>query len=446
MHRLSPRPPRLSGLLRVPSPPSSRRLLRDGGPDGLDLVFGVAIACAGFGWLSVALLDPEPVPGARPAYATAWVGAVLSWVWLRRTGRGTRLLPVLVAVAAWAMLVAGSGPTSFPLLLVACLVLVLGPGLWAGIGYVVALTATVVLAPLLVHGTQRLGVLLADAAFIAVMLAFAVVFAELVRRTDDARRANAELAGALRRSVAGERELAAAAERARAARDLHDGLGHTLTLAGMSLDFASRTRHADPERAWAEVDVAREHARAALAQMRALVRAQHPAAGARPGETTAPPVEGPAAVVDPVAPGVPGRDGHGLGVLDVLEAVAAGFRGAGVDVHLDVDPHADPDAHPLGAVIVGYVRHFAQEGLTNAVRHGGATRVDISLRRVPGARCGSGGGSGDVIELRLRDHGRGASRLEEGFGLRSLRERAAALGGVVRGGAGRRVRSRRRRP
>ena len=359
-------------------------------------------------------------------YPLVWVAGVLAWAVLRRAEwpRGTRRLPVIVAATGWALFVLGPGMTSFPLMLVACLVLVLGHGLVAGIVYACVLVVTGVVVPLLLLGPQRLGAIVADGAFIAVMLAFGVVLAELVRRTDDARRATEELAGALRRSVAGERELAATQERARAARDLHDGLGHTLTLAGMSLDFATRTRHRDPERAWAEVDVAREHARVALEQMRALVRAQHPA-GADPQVSRSPGEVSRAGAEDPVVGGVAGTEGvTGAGgvtgvvdvvdVVDVVEAVAAGFRGAGVDVRLDVGP----DAERLDAETVRYVRHFVQEGLTNAVRHGGATRVDIGVRR-----------AGDVVDLRLRDHGCGAARLEEGFGLRSLRERAGQLDG-----------------
>ena len=52
-------------------------------------------------------------------------------------------------------------------------------------------------------------------------------------------------------------DLALAEERARAARELHDGLGHQLTIAGMSLDYAVRALQSDPGDAWDEVKQAR---------------------------------------------------------------------------------------------------------------------------------------------------------------------------------------------
>jgi len=76
-----------------------------------------------------------------------------------------------------------------------------------------------------------------------------------------------------------------------------------------------------------------------------------------------------------------------------------------------------------------------QEGLSNVLRHSGATRVDIGLRRQPG---GSGAGR---LALTIVDNGRGfdATAWREGLGLVGMRERVAALGGdlVIRGAPGR---------
>ena len=60
----------------------------------------------------------------------------------------------------------------------------------------------------------------------------------------------------------------------------------------------------------------------------------------------------------------------------------------------------------------------AAESVTNAVRHAGATRVDIRLRRLPGA-----------LHIEIEDDGRGGADPEAGTGLRGLADRVEALGG-----------------
>ena len=61
-----------------------------------------------------------------------------------------------------------------------------------------------------------------------------------------------------------------------------------------------------------------------------------------------------------------------------------------------------------------------QEGLTNAVRHGKADRIEIRVTR-----------AGDVVMVSVRDNGTGCDKLEEGFGLRHMRERLEMLGGTL---------------
>ena len=61
-----------------------------------------------------------------------------------------------------------------------------------------------------------------------------------------------------------------------------------------------------------------------------------------------------------------------------------------------------------------------QEGLTNAVRHGKADRIEIRITR-----------NEDVIAVIVRDNGTGCAKPEEGFGLRHMRERLEMLGGTM---------------
>ena len=61
-----------------------------------------------------------------------------------------------------------------------------------------------------------------------------------------------------------------------------------------------------------------------------------------------------------------------------------------------------------------------QEGMTNAVRHGHATEIDITITR-----------DGNVLTVSVRDNGLGCTDLREGFGLRHMEERLGLLGGSM---------------
>ncbi|MFT3871614.1 MAG: sensor histidine kinase [Nocardioides sp.] len=243
--------------------------------------------------------------------------------------------------------------------------------------------------------------ILFQAGGLGLLLILAAVVGHLVRTTDRARsdteEARAELAAAnvqLRRALLVEGELVLAEERARSARDLHDGLGHSLTLASMSLELAQRLRDRDPERAWAEVAEAARINAEALELMRQWVRALDP-----PGEA------------------------HTLGGRDAFEAIAGSFRGTGLDVR--VRHRGEQHLLPIDASL--FATRFLQEGLTNVLRHAEATVVEIDVQQSP-----------HQLRLAISDDGCGLAeedlsrmRRGDGFGLRSLRERAALLGGTV---------------
>src|SRR5699024_7911041 len=198
----------------------------------------------------------------------------------------------------------------------------------------------------------------------------------------------------LRRTAEIEKELLLADERSRSARDLHDGLGHRLTLISMGLEFARRTRSDDPEKAWNEVAAADATARDALTEMPTWVRALSPV-----------------------------RDADATGAA-AFEAIAESFRGSGLEVIVETDGNDLPLTQETSLLLYRAV----QEGLTNALRHGRAQSVHIRL--VTG---------GDELTLRI------VSDLDEEArtplptggitprgGLRGLADRAAAVGGSVR--------------
>jgi signal transduction histidine kinase len=175
---------------------------------------------------------------------------------------------------------------------------------------------------------------------------------------------------------------AALAERRRVARDLHDGLAQDLAvIAAHGASMAHKIGEDHP------VVVA---ARRALAISRGTI-----------SELT---------------------DPEGATTHESLEAIAHELHDR-FAVKIAVDAQLEVDLEPRARE---HVSRIAREAIANAARHGGAQNVVVSLRqaesgvalRVVDDGCGIGHGYGDS------DH--------DGFGLRSMSERAAALGGYLR--------------
>lgn len=209
-----------------------------------------------------------------------------------------------------------------------------------------------------------------------------------------------ERAARLERERDQQGKLAAAAERARIARELHDVVAHNLTVMIALADGAAFTLRDAPDRAQEALDAAARTGREALAEMRRLLgvlRAQDEADGPER---------------DP-QPGVPEID-------TLVEQV----RAAGLPVTYRVSPGAR--ALPEGIQLT--VFRIVQEGLTNTLKHAGlsataevelvATDRDVRVSVLDnGTTTPSANGNG-----------------QGGSGLRGMRERAALYGGVVEAG------------
>lgn len=177
--------------------------------------------------------------------------------------------------------------------------------------------------------------------------------------------------------------LSAAAERGRVARDIHDSLGHHLTAVSIQLEKATAFRELDPAAAEQAVRDARASAARALDEVRGAVRAL-----AAPFSLSA--------------------------ALAELACDAGGGQCA-----VDVEVSGDERDLPVAARVALF--RAAQEGVTNARRHAGAGRVTV--------RATFGG---DTARLVVADDGHGfADGAADGFGLRGMRERVAAVGGSV---------------
>jgi two-component system sensor histidine kinase DesK len=172
--------------------------------------------------------------------------------------------------------------------------------------------------------------------------------------------------------------LAAMAERERIGRDLHDLLGHTLSLVALKSELAGRLVDRDPAAAKAQIGEVETVARQALAQVRE-------------------------AVVGIRATG--------------LQAELAAARLALLSADVRLDHRLAPVALPPAAESV--LAMALREAVTNVLRHASAGRVEVELSQRAGKLC-----------LSIADDGRGGA-LTPGNGLAGMRERLATVGGSL---------------
>lgn len=196
---------------------------------------------------------------------------------------------------------------------------------------------------------------------------------------------------ALEESRRNEIELAALRERERLAREMHDGLGHTLAALLVQLEAVQRLYRVDPKRASEQVDELKALTRASMAELRSSL------AGLR-------------------APGLEDRLFE-----PALQALCAEFeQHSGVKAVLALE--GDPNSLP--AAVTETLWRVAQEALTNVEKHAGAQQVTLTLaagsRQVTLAVCDDGAGIPAGL-LPVNGH----------YGLVGMRERVEGLGGAL---------------
>jgi two-component system sensor histidine kinase DesK len=172
--------------------------------------------------------------------------------------------------------------------------------------------------------------------------------------------------------------LAKVAERERIARDLHDLLGHTLSLITIKAELARKLVDRDPQRAQQEMLDVELTSRAALAEVRETIS---------------------------------GYRGEGL-ALELVRARKT-LETAGITVDSAVDEL------PLSPAQETVLALALREAVTNVVRHANAQQCSVRLQRAD-----------QSCRLEIADNGRGADA-PEGNGLRGMRERLEAIGGSV---------------
>ena len=221
------------------------------------------------------------------------------------------------------------------------------------------------------------------------------------RRTEEnaaIRRLNGELArandklsvlnGQLKEYAAESERMAETRERNRLAREIHDTLGHALTGITAGADACIEMMDISPEMARKQMALIAKTARAGMNEVRRSVSALRPDALER------------------------------FRLSEALDKLCSEMQQTShATIRLDVQPtdmrlsQDEEDA----------VYRIVQESVTNAIRHGHATEIDVRLscqeRR---------------MTIMVQDNGIGCAKIEQGFGLRHMRERLRLLGGSLR--------------
>ncbi|MFF9269558.1 MULTISPECIES: sensor histidine kinase [Streptomyces] len=194
--------------------------------------------------------------------------------------------------------------------------------------------------------------------------------------------------------------IAAAAERARIAREMHDIIGHNLSVITGLADGGRYAAAKSPERAAQALDAIGSTSRQALGELRRLLDVLREDAPGRPHSAELAPQPS----------------------LTDLAPLVDGVRRAGLPVRTTV--HGRPDL-PAGRQLAVY--RVIQEALTNTLKHAGPdATADIQLRY----------GEGGSVTLTVTDTGR-AVRSDspgDGRGLPGMRERTALYGGTLEAG------------
>jgi signal transduction histidine kinase len=196
-------------------------------------------------------------------------------------------------------------------------------------------------------------------------------------------RLTADLQASLERTVLGREE-----ERRRLRRDLHDGIGPALAGHVLRLDLAAASLDDGTPAAELLRDL-RTEVQATMSELRAVVDGLRPAA------------------LDE------------LGLAEALRQGAGRLAGpAGLAVEVEID-----DLPPLSAAVEVAAYRIAMEGVTNVVKHAGATRCEVRVRL-----------EGHAIEVSVADDGVGLAQHStgSGSGTTTMAERAQELGGTLR--------------
>ena len=324
-----------------------------------------------YGWLIYLSLFVAQ-PAYRGASAAEWAltaGVLAVFLALYFRGywlEGRQLVPIVLSIAALGLALMPWNPgASVFVIYAAAFVGFMAPSARVALPWLLGLVAAVLVEAALVPLRPMIW-------------APAVVFSLLIGGANlhfaEVSRSNARLRAAQREAE----QLAKVEERERIARDLHDLLGHTLSVIALKAELASKLSEHEPGRAGREIRDVERISRDALGEVRRAVE---------------------------------GFRARGLAAE--LESARRALAAADVAAEPSVDAVALPPA------VEGVLALVLREAVANVVRHADASRCRIRVEAAADSVC-----------LEVEDDGNGAGG-PEGSGLRGMRERVVALGGSL---------------
>lgn len=204
-------------------------------------------------------------------------------------------------------------------------------------------------------------------------------------RTKALEQTNLNLRSSMQKTAEALAEIAVLEDRNRIAQDMHDRTGHALTAALIQIEAAKLLLSKDASLALAKLEATRESVASGLESIRETVRMMK---------------------LD--------YEERSL-VLSIQKLIQETEAAAGVQIFYDPQPLPELDPTSKKALY-----HALQEGLTNGIRHGKATRFDLSLKAVE-----------NTLYFLLANNGEAYANQEFGFGLNTMRERIDRLNGCL---------------
>jgi signal transduction histidine kinase len=326
--------------------------------------------------------DRRPFDAGGVAILLVSAGALTA----RRRHPVATLAVVFVATFAYLGLGYAQGPVWLPLIIAYFSAVIRGKGIIAaGFAVVGFLLFPWIDRLLRDRPGPSLGGLVALAAWLLVLLGAAEFIRIRRERAAEALRVHEE-----------EAKARATEERLRIARELHDALGHHLSLISVQAGVALHVNEELPEPVRASLTAIKQSSGEALTELRSVLEILR-----QEGER---------------APRSPASS------LDRIDDLVSQAAAAGIDVHTETEG----DVHPLpfGVDVAAY--RIVQEALTNVARHAGQASATVRLDY-----------GDDELTVEVEDDGNGASATSthgSGKGVVGMRERAAALGGELDAG------------
>ncbi len=345
-------------------------------PPAFDIALAVALVVAG--WAEAFLVDTGTSPAVHGALTTVVMGS-LAW---------RRSFPFAVLVIALCGIVFGGTPDTPFLPFAAMVIASYSCGL-------VLVGRRALVALLIAVGLPFVGLLMDDgepADLVAVTLLYGgpwlvgQLMAQQIRRADDL----AEHAASIERADEDRRTQAAAEERARIARELHDIVSHSISVISVQTQAVRRRLGPEHEREARDLAAVERTARQAMTEMRRLF-------GVLRADGERPPLE--------PQPG-----------LDQLPRLLDRTRAANLPVEFEVQ--GEPVPLSPGVDLAAY--RIVQESLTNVLKHAGPATAKVRLCFQPS----------DLL-IRVSDSGTPGEVNGVGHGLVGMRERVALYGGQL---------------